>query len=156
MEVALLKIPNGGLVPLTEEEAGKLSRFRAGTVVRGEFREMRNGGLFRKWWTLARLAFELADERLQPMQHEGRAVLPSFDRFRKDLIVLAGYFDPVFGADGSVKMEPHSLQWSKMSEDEFDRLYSATIDVVLQKVIPGSARTEEDLRRAVDLTMQYA
>lgn len=154
MEVMLLKTPQGALIPMDEDEAAKLRKFQAGTLVRGEYKTVRNGAFFKKWFSLARLAFELSSERMTPHKYKGEDVLPNFERFRKDLTVLAGYYDPVFGADGSVRLEAKSLQWSKMKEPEFAQLYSATIDVILQKILPHLGRDE--LENAVNATMAYA
>lgn len=154
MEIALIKSPTGSLVPLGEAEAESLKRFKSGTVINCKISEMRNGRFFRKWWTLANMAFEMSSERMTPMEHNGVPVLPSFERFRKDLTILAGYFDPVYGYDGSVRLEARSLQWSKMEEEEFTKLYSATIDAVLQKILPHVKKS--DLENAIAMTMAYA
>lgn len=154
MELMLIKSPAGSLVPLGEDQAEQLKRFKAGSVVRCQVSAMRNGQFFRKWWSLVKMAFDLASERMQPMEHRGMTVLPSFDRFRKDLTILAGYYDPVYRYDGSLRLEARSLRWDKMSEEEFEQLYSATIDAILQKVLPGIDQAQ--LQRAVDMTMSYA
>lgn len=153
MEAMLIKSP-GGLVPMDDSEAEKLAKFKSGTVIRCEVREMRNGAFFKKWWALAKLAFDMAVERMQPTEYKGAQVLPSFDRFRKDLTIMAGYFDPVFNAKGELRLEPKSLRWSEMSEEEFEKLYSATIDCILQKILPHVKPAELD--RAIRLTMGFA
>lgn len=76
------------------------------------------------------------------------------DQFRKDVTIMAGYYDPVFTVHGDVKLEAKSLQWSKMTEDDFAKLYSATIDVILQKVLPDL--DESDLLEAIERTLSYA
>ena len=56
------------------------------------------------------------------------------ERFRKDVIILAGYFDATYRLDGDVRIEAKSISFASMSEDEFEKLYSATIDVILKHV----------------------
>lgn len=154
MDIMLLKSPAGALIPMGEEEAERLKAIKSWAVVRCKISTMRNGPFFRKWFGLVTMAFNLASERMQPMEHRGRQVLPNFDRFRKDVTVLAGYFDPVYGFDGTLRLEARSLRWDQMEEDEFTRLYSDTINVILQKVLPGLDR--DQLEHAVRMTLTYA
>lgn len=153
MEIAFIKTPQG-LVPLDDDEAEKMRRFKNGAVVRSDFKAMRNGGFFRKWWALVKMAFDLSSERMQPMMHKGVEVKPCYERFRKDVTILAGHYTPVFNALGEVRLEADSLRWSEMSEEEFDKLYSDTIDCILQKILPHIKR--EELDRAVRLTLGFA
>jgi hypothetical protein len=137
-----------------EDEAESLKRIKSGSVVRCQISEMRNGAFFKKWWTLAKLAFDLSSERMQPREHKGKQVLPSFESFRKDLIILAGYFNVTYKYDGTMRLEAQSISWASMNEDKFTALYSATIDAVLQKILPGM--DGEELDRAVEQTLAYA
>ena len=154
MEVFLLKSPSGSLVPMGEDESESLKRIKSGAVVRCQISEMRNGKFFRKFWSLAKLAFDLSSERMQPREHKGREVLPCFDEFRQDLCILAGYYDVTYKYDGTLRLKAKSLKWSEMSEDTFSALYSACIDAILQKILPGM--DEAELNRAVEATLAYA
>lgn len=156
MEVAMLKSPNGALVPMDDAEADKMRKWRPGTVVRGEFAEMRNGAFFRKYWTLLKLAFEMWESDMPEQLYQGVKVKPEFERFRKDVTIMAGYFTPVFGADGSVRLEAESLKWSRMDEDRFEKLYSATINVILEKVLASRKLDARQLNDAVNRVMAYA
>jgi hypothetical protein len=154
MEVMLLKSPSGSLVPMGEDEAESLKRIKSGSVVRCQISEMRNGKFFRKFWALAKLAFDLSSERMQPRQHKGVDVLPCFDEFRKDLVILAGYYEATYKFDGTLRLKAKSLKWSEMTEETFAAMYSACIDAVLQKILPGM--DGEELDRAVEQTLAYA
>jgi hypothetical protein len=138
---------------MDDEGVEALKRYPAGSVIRCNIVQMRNAKFFRKWWSLAKMAFELASERMQPRMYKGHQVLPSFDAFRKDLTILAGYFVVVYKYDGTFRLEAQSLKWSEMDEGIFEKMYSATIDAILQKVLPNISRQELD--RAVALTLAY-
>lgn len=155
MEILLLKTPQGALIPATEDEAEKLRRFRVGATVRAEISTMRNGQFFRKWWALAKIAYDLWSETVPEQEYKGVKVLPDFDRFRRDLIIMAGFYRPVFAANGECRLEPESLKWSRMSEERFDKLYSATINVVLQKILKDRGFDEQRLREWVDRVMEF-
>lgn len=152
----MLKSPGGALVPFDEDEGEKTRRWKTGAVVRGEFAEMRNGAFFRKWWTLAKLAYEMWQDGLPAQQYKGVDVRPEFDRFRKDLTIMAGHFTPVFAANGEMRLEAKSISWAKMKEPTFEKLYSETINVILAKILKHKNMTERDLRDAVDSVLRYA
>ena len=154
MEIFLLKSPSGSLVPMGEDESQSLKRIKSGSVVRCNISEMRNGKFFRKFWALAKMAFDLSTERMTPRQHKGVDVLPCFDEFRHDLVILAGYFDVTYKYDGTLRLKAKSLKWAEMNEDTFAAMYSACLDAILQKILPGM--DEAELTRAVDATMAYA
>jgi hypothetical protein len=155
-EILMIKAANGALVPLDDEQAQKLKRFKVGSVVRGEFVEMRNGKFFRKWWTLANFAFDLWAESMEPMEYRGQRVQPVFEKFRKDLTILAGFYHPVFNIDGSFKVEADSIAWAKMNEETFAVLYSKTIDAILAKVLPRHGLSHETLANHVDRVLEFA
>lgn len=154
MSVIYMRRIGNALVPDGDEEIEKIKRFKPGKVIKCEVAEMRNGAFFRKYWSLVNTAFDLVSANLEPRLHNGVPVKMCADAFRKDLTIMAGYYEPVFRADGSVKLEAMSLQWSKMTEETFEKLYSDTIDVILQKVLPGLG--EDDLNEAMERTLAYA
>jgi hypothetical protein len=156
MEILLTKGPGGALIPLDDDEAAKLGRIKTGGVVRADVSQMRNGAFFRKWWVLAKYAFDLWSETVEPIEYKGQPVLPEFQRFRKDLTILAGHYTPVFNARGELRLEAKSIAWANMAEDEFERLYSATIDVILRKILSGTSMTEAQLRAHVDNVLRFS
>jgi hypothetical protein len=156
MEIALIKTPSGALVPMDDEQAEKLKRFKAGSIVRGEYAAMRNGPFFRKWFALAQFAFDMWADCVPPQEYKGQTVQPVFDKFRKDLTILAGYWHPVFNIDGTFKVEADSIAWAKMNEETFEVLYSKTIDAILARVLPRHGLGRETLQHHVDRVMEFA
>ena len=154
MTTIYMKRIGNALVPDCDEEVEKIKRFKVGKVIKCEVAEMRNGAFFRKWWSLMSTAFDMMSANVTPMMHNGVPVRMCKEHFRKSLIITAGYFDAVYGIDGSVQLTAHSLKWSQMTEETFEELYSATIDAILQHVLPGL--DEEDLNEAMERTLAYA
>jgi len=155
MEVFLTKTMSGALVPMDQEQEA-FKRFKAGSVIRCDVKEMRNGQFFKKWWSLVKVAFDLWTETMPNVEFRGVEIAPNFDRFRKDLTVLSGFYDPVFNVRGEVRMEAKSLQWSKMDEGSFNDLYQKTLTTIISKIIPGRNMTEDELRSWADRVMDYA
>ena len=156
MEVVMLKSPHGALVPMDENEADKTRKWKAGAVIVGDYVEMRNGAFFRKWWALAKLAYEMWEDDLPELEYKGQPVRPEFERFRKDLIIMTGRFKPVFAANGEMRLVADSISWAKMDEPKFERLYSETINVILSKVLASKRLTEAQLRDAVDVVVRFS
>lgn len=155
MEVIMQKLPNGCLAPMGEDERDAFAKYKNGALVKCTVAQMRNGKYFRKWWVLANYAFEIFKDTVEPMDYRGQPVQPNFERFRKDLTIMSGRYTPVFNAKGEMRIEADSLSWAKMSEAEFEALYSATIDAILGKVLTRSGFTEAQLRNYVDNVMSF-
>lgn len=155
--VHLVRVLNG-LVPATDDDASMVNKVPMGSVVKVELTQMRNGKFFRKWWALAKVAYDIwcEDKVESGVEFKGQVVRPSFDRFRKELTVLAGFYTPVWNINGDMRVEAASLQWSKMSEEAFERLYAKTLDVIINKVLANRKFSEKDIDEMVERVMHFA
>ena len=155
-ELLMVRLPTGGFAPATDEDAEAIRKIKAGSMVRCEVKQIRNYKFLQKWFTLAKYAFDIWSDTLEPQEYKGVPVEPNFDRFRKDLIILTGRFDAVYNARGDVRVEAKSISFASMSEQEFEALYSETINVILKKILNSTAMTEDELRGHVDNVLNYA
>lgn len=154
-EIRLMRTSSGALVPMDDEEAAKIKRIKAGSVVTATLVQMRNGKFFRKWWALAKFAFDIWADTVPAEEYKGVEVKPEFERFRKDLTIMAGYYRPVFDARNQMHLEAESISWASMDEDKFERFYSQTINVILGKVLMGRGLTDAAIRAHVDRVMEF-
>ena len=154
MEVLCRRVP-GGLAPESPDEAEKLAKLKAGASVRVSVAQEVNARFRRKWWALAKFAFDLWSETMPEREYRGQAVQRNFERFRKDLTIMAGHFHPVWTLKGEMRVEADSLAWASMTDETFEKLYSATINAVLQKILAGSKLTDADLRAHVERVMRF-
>lgn len=154
-ELIMIRQPGGALVPATDEDAEALRKIKAGAAVRVEVKQIRNYKFLQKFFCLAKYAFDIWSETIPPMEYKGQPVKPDFDRFRRDLIILTGRFDATYNARGEVRLEAKSISFASMSEDDFERLYSETINVILAKILGGTRMTEDQLRNHVDNVLAY-
>lgn len=152
----MIKAPNGALIPFTEEDQDKLRSIKSGVAVRCNIARARNPQFLKKFFCLVRLAFDMWTESVPSMQYKGRDVLPNIERFRKDLTIMAGYYDATYNIRGDVRLEAKSISFANMEEETFEALYSSFIDVVLRKVLDRPDLTEDRLRRMVDQVMSYS
>jgi Protein of unknown function (DUF1367) len=148
-----------GLVPASEAAVEWLRRKKLGSTILVDAREMRNGAFFRKFWALLNLGYDYWSDAVEPLEHKGEPVLPEFDRFRKDVTILAGFYHSVVNIKGEVRIEADSLKWSSMTEETFTQLYDATIRVMLRKVFNGQVCptwSEEQLRSVAEQILQFS
>jgi len=115
--------------PVTREWFDKL---KLGQGVSGEFRKVRNVAFHRKYFALLNVGYD----NWEPGAIDSKYGIPqkNFNRFRADVTILAGFYDITIRLDGSARVEPKSISFASMDEDEFAQLYSATIDVLLKYV----------------------
>lgn len=158
MEILLIKTPSG-FMPADDEAQEQCKKFRLGSLAKLDVVQMRNGAFFRKWWALVKLGYDYFVDTCETQEYKGQQVRPEFDRFRKDVTILAGFYRPVWNVNGEMRIEPESLAWANMTEERFEKLYSATIDVLLKKVFNGKrmrAWTEEELRSVAEQISEFA
>jgi hypothetical protein len=122
-------------------------------------KRIRNYEFHKKFFALVNYAYEFWEPAPLPDSPEHRwrkKVTPekNMDRFRKDLTILAGWYDAHYRVNGEVRIEAKSISFAAMDEDEFEKLYSATIDVILKHVC--TQMTEERLRDIVDDILRFA
>lgn len=152
----MIRQAGGGFLPATDDDAELVRRIKPGAAVRVEVRQIRNYKFLQKWFTLAKYAFDVWSETVPMQEYKGVPVEPNFEQFRKDLTIMAGHYDAVFNARGEVRLVAKSISFASMGEDEFERLYSSTIDLILRKLLQGSGMTEETLRAHVDNVLRYS
>lgn len=149
MQLIFQKAPIG-LVPGCEEAREWLQKKKMGATILVEPKELRNPGFHKKFFALMQLGFDYWSESVsETLEYKGQQILPNFERFRKDVTILAGYFTPVVNLKGETRLEAESISWSKMNEERFEKLYSATINVLLRMVFNGRISrqmTEKELR----------
>lgn len=148
-----------GLLPACEEAAEWLAKKKLGATILVEPREVRNGAFFRKWWALVKLGYDYWAENVETLEYKGANVLPNFERFRKDVTILAGFYRPVTNIRGEVRLEAESLKWARMTEERFTQLYDATITALLQQVFNGKRCpkwSEAQLREVAEQVLEFA
>lgn len=155
MEILMLKTSAGLLAPINDAEADELRKIKAGNVVECKIIRKRNPEWHRRYFALLQVGFDAWTEVAPRIEYHGERVAPNFERFRKDVCVLAGFYEPVFNLKGELRLEPKSISFASMEQDDFEKLYSATIDVLLRRILGAQGFTEESLRAHVDRVLSF-
>lgn len=132
----------GMLIPATEECADWISTIPNGETLRGQMTRPRNASFHRKFFALLNVAYNNWPKPEIETPY-GIAVCDR-DKFRNDVIVLAGYGEPVCNTRGEWRMRAKSISFANMDEAEFARLYSATVNVLLAKFLPDWKGSDMD------------
>ena len=156
MELRFTKPGPGTLLsPADEQTAEVIKRLKIGEIIHGDYKKQRNYKFHKKCFALFQFAFDhwqpgkLQDPKWKDIKPE-----PNFDRFRKDLIILAGFYEAHYRINGEVRIEAKSIKFGKMDETEFSELYDKIISVILQKILVNYSRDELD--RVVDNLLSFA
>lgn len=132
-ELVLQKTPAGALIPADGPSAEFIQRLKVGAGLRGEFKRQRNPKFHRKVFALFQLAFDLWDA--PALEYRGQPVAKSFDRFRRDLTILAGHYEAVTNLKGEIRLEAKSLSFASMDEDEFEQVYRSILTAVWERIL---------------------
>jgi hypothetical protein len=154
-ELLLTKLPNGTLAPADQETQEAVAKLKLGQAMHGKFSRVRNYKFLQKFMTLVRFGFDRWSDSVPQRTHRGQPVQANLDRFREEVTILAGHYDTVFSINGEMRLRAKSISFANMEEDEFEKVYSGVIDVLLQKVLSHTRMTEEELRAAVDRILAY-
>lgn len=155
MDIMLVKTPAGALAPVDGDARELIERLKAGQGVRATIRRARNIRFHRKAMALFRLAFDVW-EPMTPLEYKGLPVAKDFERFRKDMVILAGFYKPVYNARGELRLEAESLSFSAMGEDRFEQVFRAVLNVVWSRVLraAGYASTE-DVEEVIEELLRF-
>lgn len=120
-----------------------------------EFIFPRNSKFHRKFFAMLNFAFDAWEPDRKRKTYKGRPVAKNFDRFREDVLILAGFSEQTFDLRGNMKLRAQSISFAKMDDAEFERVYSAVVDVILENVLSSYAGREE-LEAVVNQAMSFA
>lgn len=108
----------------------------------------RNYLFFRKWWALVKYAYGHWEPPEIDYKHSKVVPEKNFERFRKDLTILAGHYEASYRINGEVRIEAKSVSYKEFpTDDSFKEFYSATIDAVLKHILKNY--TGQELERCV-------
>jgi hypothetical protein len=131
VEIALIKTKGGwqGFDPAT---TAWLEKKKVLDVIHADFKKSRNPAFHRKGMSLLSLAYEYWEPG--ELNNEFGKVQKQFDRFRKDLTILAGHYEQFFRLDGTTRVEAKSLSFGSMDEEEFATVYQSLLTVIMEHI----------------------
>lgn len=153
----------GVLRGLSEDDQKGWNRFW-NRVVRAEPGELftletifpRNYEFHKKFFVLLTVGFDAWVPDRKRYAYRGMVIQKNFDRFREQVLILAGYYDQVFSLSGDrMEMVAKSISFAKMDDLEFDTLYQSVVTVLLEKVLT-TYKGREELDAVVQRILGFA
>lgn len=155
-DILLIKDPGGVLVPATDEARAQVERLKNGEMYSAKITFQRNGKLLRKWIMLLTYGYGIFEERCPGVVVDGVTAKPNFKRFRYDITIMAGFYYVVVNARGEPRREPESVSYKSMSDERFEQLYTATLDVLITEVLNDETMSREKLDEIVNHMLKFA
>jgi hypothetical protein len=134
-EIHFIKMAGGMLRPADQSDADAMEKVQNGSLVSGEFKQPRNAKFHRKFFAMLNFAYEYWTP--EPIKLDNMTVEPekNFERFRKDVLILAGYRHAVVNIKNEVRFEADSISFAKMDDIEFQSVYAAVFSVCWKQVL---------------------
>lgn len=161
-EILLVKLPDGKLEGLSDADKLAYKRFKsrlhnleAGEICAIDAKLPRNGKYHRKFFKMMTIGFDAWEPARQNKSYKGMAVAKNYDRFRSDVLILAGHYEQTFSLDGKLKLEAKSISFASMDQPEFEEIYNSCLDVLLADVLKTYAGREE-VNNIVEKMLRFA
>lgn len=138
-------------VPADQNSAEAMEAMKWGQQYKAEVTQPRNLGHHKKFFALIKVAFDAWEMPVN--EYKDVKIQKNADRFRKDLLIMAGYGYPVVNLKNEVRYEAQSMSFASMDQAEFETLYSRVVDVILQRVL--THYTRDDLDRVVSEVLRF-
>ena len=133
----------------------RLFKLEPGEIVRCEVTIPRNAVFHRKFFAMLSVSFDAwePDAGRVRRRWKGHTIAKNLEQFRRDVTILAGYYDVHYALDGSLQPSAKSISFANMDDVEFERVYSAVANVILQRVL--TRYTRADLDEHVDRLLSF-
>ena len=137
MVKAVFERVKGNLLRPVDPAAERLvDSLKMGEGVSLEAKRSANVRFHRKLFALLNLAFEMWEP--PALEVRGQRVCKNFETFRRELVILAGFYDAHYSPSGEVRLEAHSLSFRECEEDKRHMVYKAILGVVWEKILRGA------------------
>lgn len=122
----------------------------ASSVIKCKYTIPRNYKFLQKFICLCKFAYE----QWSPDETEAKK---SFDRFRKDLLIMAGYYTQTVSLrTEALHLEAESIAFANMGEDRFAKVFTDVKAVIWQKIFQFQyGYTEAEYDRVVNQLWSY-
>lgn len=120
MKIYLKKAYEGYFTPADDEAAEWAVKQKVGAVVYADFKQARNYLFHKKYFGMLKIAFQNQEE------------YASLETLREAVQIAAGHYEIICLLDGRKGLKSKTISFASMKQEEFERLYSDVLDVVLK------------------------
>tara|TARA_R110000850_G_scaffold276016_1_gene416686 strand:- start:681 stop:1115 length:435 start_codon:yes stop_codon:yes gene_type:complete len=127
----MTKQAGGVMIPASDMEAEKLTKFKTGEMYEVKLKYSRNPKFHRKVFLFFNYCFEFWDGNTV-YEHFSNEM--QFNTFRKDLTILAGFYITTTRLNGDTRIEAESLSFETMEQERFEQVYKALIQAAMKHI----------------------
>ena len=139
MKIECIKISQG-FIPFSDHGADKIRQIENGSIIEVSFKTERNYKFHSKVFAFLQYCYNFWIN-----ENEYQTERVSFDVFRKNLLVIAGYKDIYYKIDGSFRVEAKSMAYGNMTQDEFEDCYHALIQAAMDNLFSNNPEEYDTL-----------
>lgn len=129
MKLNFYKVHGGHLIPATDIDQERMTRFKTGEMYEVEIKQPRNPEFHRKVFAFFNHCYHYWKSDREFLDEAGQ-----FDVFRKNLTVLAGFYNEFYNMKGEVRIEAKSLAYGSMDQEQYERVYNALIQAAMKHI----------------------
>lgn len=141
-EIVVTKTAQGFLIPVDPQGVEYVAKMKLGAGATVTIKRHNNPAFHRKLMALFNVGFEAWEP--EQLEYKGQIVAKEFNQFRRDITVLAGYYESSINLRGEVRLTAKSLNFNSMDHDEREALYNAVASVLLQQILRHYKRADLD------------
>jgi hypothetical protein len=153
-EIHLVKMPGGTLKPANQVDADVLQKMKSGALVFADIKQPRNPLFHRKFFALLNFGFEYYNP--PEVEYKGIKSVKSFEVFRKEVVIRAGYFTVTTDLKGNTRLEAESISFSNIDETRFAKIYSDVFNVIWVMVLSSvKDMTKEIVENTINQILSF-
>ena len=119
-KIALIKTENNNFVLAHDSDYEEAKKIKPNQVYTFEYKKPRNYQFHKKFFALIKLLFDNQELYLNT------------DDLRHDLLIAAGQYTLRYNFKGEEVIEPLSVSFASMDEDQFTILYNSVLDAIVK------------------------
>ncbi len=137
MKINFHKAEGGQLIPASDLDQESMTKFKTGEIYEVEIKRYRNPKFHGKVFAFFNHCFQFWKSDKEFMDEAGQ-----FDVFRKNMTVLAGYYNEYYNLKGEVRIKAKSLSYGQMTPEQFEQVYNSLVQVAMKKIFNGLSDDE--------------
>lgn len=153
MDLMLAKGPGNSLIPINSVDVDAIRKIKTGRLVAATLTQPRNPIYHRRFFALLNFAFDYFEPEEQ--EWKGIKAEKSFDVFREQVTILAGFREVTYNLDGSVKVKAKSIKFGRMEETEFQKLYKSVFNVLWKMVLSKTDMSYEQVEQILNQMLEF-
>lgn len=118
-----------------------------------ELKKEQNYKFLQKLIALFQVGYDIWEPTMPIIKSKYGIPEKTFDQFRKDITILAGYYTLKTRFNGDVIVEAKSISYKNMSQEEREKLFNNVINALLKHVLKNY--TKDDLENQVNIILGF-